>query len=265
MVLRIVVFLGVGLVLLGFGAAGWQYWQSLPQADAVVVVEEPEDESAAPPAEVAAAPSEDIVEPGQKWLISEGGGLVPRRDARAYLQQSKFVKDRTLVFRLRLPLTSLLSDGEALPADPYREAFAEVRAAVAAAGVCDSLQAAWVRDCALVSADLQDGSYDPESQTATFRVELAFTLKAGAEPLPDLGTRAFSKDVWEVQLPEKESPQKLLEAAIEDVAFACSQAAGCRVMSMNLTWESPKQANGTITFGALMPLPKGVFPAPPLF
>lgn len=280
MLLRVVLFLGVGLVLAAFGAAGWQYYQGLPAtsaapaavaaADVEVIEEAPAEDAdaaaeATDTAEADMAEAEDVADPGQSWMISDSGGLVSRRVARNYLAQDKFVKDRTLNFSLRLPLTQLLSAGEALPADPYRQAFAEVRAAGAAAGFCEIMQAAWAKECRVTSADLQKESYDPATMTAMFRVEIAFTLKPAAEPLPDLGTRALSQAVWQVQLPKTDTPQQLLANAVDGVAYACIAGSHCRVMGMNLVWEDKSRAHGNVTFGALMPLPKGVFPAPSLY
>lgn len=199
MLIRVVLFLGIGLVLAAFGAAGWQYWQSLPAASDVEIVEMPAedaapDDPAAPPEEVAAAPEPDVAEPGQVWLISQGGGLVPRDDARAFLQQGKFVRQREVSMSLRLPLLALLSEGEGLPGDAYLEAFAEVRAGVAGARLCAPLLAAWAQGCAVHAASLRDDSYDPATQTAEFDVSAVFTLKPETAPLPDLSARTFTTD-----------------------------------------------------------------------
>jgi hypothetical protein len=275
MLLRIVLFLGLGLVLAGFGAAGWQYWQSLPAATDVVVVEDAPDEAAAsaPPEVVAVAPSADVAEPGQVWLISKGGGLVPRRDARAFLQQGKYVEDRALRMALRLPLTALLSDGEGLPGTPYLEAFAEVRASVAGARVCAPLLAAWAAGCAVQDASLREGGFDPATMTAIFDVTTVFTLKPEAEPLPDLSTRVFIDDPIRIEADQvgaaSATPEDFLTYVVKAVGGLCQneQAAGhpCRVLDMTVGWTAPGEASATVRVGRLGPLPKGLYPAPPLF
>ncbi|MGB4826748.1 MAG: hypothetical protein WBP18_05645, partial [Paracoccaceae bacterium] len=258
MLLRIVLFLGLGLVLAGFGAAGWQYWQSLPAASDVVVVEEPAaEEGAAPPEQAEATPDEVVIEPGQNWLISETGGLVPRRDVRVFLQQSKFVKDRRLTFRLRAPLSALLSPGEALPDKIYQEAFAEVRASAVAKDLCVPLLNGLAEQCALASAQMDDDSYDPATETAVFRLVLVYTLKPGADPLPDLGTRSLRIDTMDVDLTRSKSPQALLEKAVAQAGYACVEGFHCRLMNMDLSWDSPDRASGRMTFGGLIPLPEG--------
>ena len=278
MLIRVVLFLGIGLVLAAFGAAGWQYWQSLPAASDVEIVEMPAedaapDDPAAPPEEVAAAPEPDVAEPGQVWLISQGGGLVPRDDARAFLQQGKFVRQRGVSMSLRLPLSALLSEGEGLPGDAYLEAFAEVRAGVAGARLCAPLLAAWAQGCAVHAASLRDDSYDPATQTAEFDVSAVFTLKPETAPLPDLSARTFTTDRLNVDAEDvgaaAASPEAYLAEVVAAASAACAaeQAAGhaCRVLGMQVGWRSPQEATASIRLGKLGPLPKGLYPAPPLF
>lgn len=273
MLLRIVLFLGLGLILAGFGAAGWQYWQSLPQAQ-VAKTETPE--GAGPPAlrVVASSPAGAVDGTAtQTWLISAGGGLVPRDDARNFLAQHKFDETRGLRFQFRAPLSALLSEGEVLPGEMYREAFAEVRAMAAATRMCEPLLQAWAQGCAVHSADLVEDSYDPATATAAFLVNVVFSLKTDAVPLPDLATRSFRSDY--LRFDEKDAfaatatPEEFLAYAVQAGISACTlwTANGdpCRVMQMSLVWESPERVAGQVEIGALGPLPKGVFPAPPLY
>ena len=273
MLLRVVLFFGVGLILAGFGAAGWQYWQSLPQATAVVAAEtaaSPMPKAlSAPPAALGA----DDAKAGQTWLISSGGGLVPRKDARNFLAQHKFHENRDLRFQFRAPLTTLLSEGEVLPGEVYREAFAEVRAMAAATNVCAPLLQSWAQGCAVHSAALVDESYDPATQSAEFVVDVVFTLKPEAKPMPDLATRSFRSSYLRLDQADafatSATPEAFLTYAVEAGVKACATwtANGdpCRVMQMSLEWESPEKAAGHVVIGALGPLPKGVIPAPPLY
>ena len=277
MLLRVVLFLGVGLVLAAFGAAGWQYWQSLPAAPQIEVVEVEEievvEDTAKAPDTAEAEPDEDLIEPGQAWLISDMGGLVPRRDAQNFLQQGKFVKNRTVSLRVRLPLTALLSEGEALPGDTYLLAFAEVRAGVAGAKLCAPLVATWAQGCAISDVGLVDDSYDAATQTVLFEVTAPFTLKPESEPLPDLATRSFTGDYLSSRkLPvvaQRDTPEEFLAGVAASIGAHCAaaQAAGrtCRVMSVSVGWNSPTEADFNANFGELGPLPKGMYTAPPLY
>ena len=98
--LRLLIGTGVLLMAVGFGAAGWQYWQSLPKVAAVEV------EAATP--QVAA-----VVR--QSWLISPSGGLIPQDEVRAYLAQERFVQGRTVRVQRQASLNALLAEGEKLP------------------------------------------------------------------------------------------------------------------------------------------------------
>ena len=149
---------------------------------------------------------------------------------------------------LRLPLTALLSDGEGLPGTPYLEAFAEVRASVAGARVCAPLLAAWAAGCAVQDASLREGGFDPATMTAIFdpiRIEADQVGAASA------------------------TPEDFLTYVVKAVGGLCQneQAAGhpCRVLDMTVGWTAPGEASATVRVGRLGPLPKGLYPAPPLF
>ena len=79
--LRALILAGVSLMLIGFGAAGWQYWQGMATEDPAVV----------------ATPSspDDLGDAPQSWLISPTGGATPLADVRAYLVQGRSVPDRS--------------------------------------------------------------------------------------------------------------------------------------------------------------------------
>lgn len=272
MLLRVVLFLGVLLVLVAGGAAGWQYWQSLPQAVASGDAEAAGPVSAAPIL-TATAPAATAPRADQTWLISKGGGLVPRDDARNFLAQHRFVESRDLRMTYRLPLAALLSEGEVLPAEIYRTAFAAVRANAAATRLCAPLLQAWAEGCAVHSAKVLEDTYDPASESAVFAVAIAFSLKPDAQPLPDLAARSLITEVWWFDADRAgaaaATPEGFLSFAVNAAGVACSETDpkgdACRVMRMNVDWSSPQDARAQAQIGKLVALPTGVFPAPPLF
>ncbi len=209
----------------------------------------------------------------QNWLISAGGGLVPREDVRNFLAQHKFDETRGLRFQFRAPLSALLSEGEVLPDHVFAEAFAEVRAMAIATRLCEPLLQAWAQGCAVTSAELVDESYERVTQTAEFLVNVVYTLKPEAKPLPDLGTRSFRSDYVRFDQDDAfvnaATPETLLASAIETATLSCrvliADDQPCRVMQMSLIWENAEKAAGHVEIGVLGPLPQGVFPAPPLY
>ena len=253
MLLRFVLFLGVMLVLLAGGAAGWQYWQGLPPETAA---------GPAPPA--AAAPA------GQDWLIAPDGGLVPREAAQVFLQQDRLVEPRRATLTLRAPLAALLAPGEALPAPVYQAAFAAIRAQALAAPLCAPLTDSLAARCALIRADLVPDSLDPASGTATFRLALAFSLKPDPAPLPNLGQSVLHSDAIGLDSGKGDLTAQTAEAALAEVLAAArvdcaTRGPTCRTSAIMLDWEGPGQATARVGQDWLGPLPKGMYPAPPLF
>ncbi|WP_431298792.1 hypothetical protein [Tabrizicola sp. BL-A-41-H6] len=254
--LKLVIGLGALLMLVGFGAAGWQYVQTLP------------------PAEVAADGAAEVGglgTPGQNWMISRSGGLVAGDDVAAYLVQDRFVERRTVVITQRAALESLLSDGEKLPEAPYVQVLADIRAPKVAAGACAALQEELAQDCAVHSARVVDGSVDRATGTAQFRIELAFTLKPSEAALPDLSARAFGTEMVTLAVEPGQDGAATVPDVIRSTVSAANAACaaqrrseGCRVMRMNLVWEGDGAGALQAEIGSLSPLPKGMFPAPPL-
>jgi len=74
--LRVLIGTGVLLMAVGFGAAGWQYWQTMPKTAAA---------SEATTDVVTTAPVAASPTARQGWLISPTGGLVPQGDVRPFL------------------------------------------------------------------------------------------------------------------------------------------------------------------------------------
>lgn len=269
MLLRIVLFLGIALVLGAGGAAGWQYWQTMAPAQQAGDAPAAAPEAAlvkgqAPARTQSAAPS-------QSWLISPGGELVKRKLAEAFLEQDRFVPSRNVLMRFRAPLTALLSEGEGLPAPVYREAFAEVRANMLAVPLCAPLIEMMAQGCAVTEVALVQDSYDPATDTAEFRVRLAFTLKPEAQPLPDLATRVLKRDSLAGEsetVSGKSDPARRLRDVARLAAETCSQqmAAGnfCRVSAIEIAISDPARASFGISYESLHPLPRGMYPAPPL-
>lgn len=273
MVARIVLFLGFLLLVASAGTAGWQYWQSLPVAQATPAVAD-EAYSAAPKLVEAppAKPADGAAPLAQTWMISSAGGLVTRKSTRNFLEQHRFEESRVVRFRFPAPMTALLAPGEVLPAPVFHAALAETRALAVAARLCEPLLNAWAEGCAIASAELAKDSYDPATQTAYFDVTLAYTLKPDPVPLPDLATRSFVTEPLYLNETDlalaTETPRDLLLSAVQAASNACSvmhaNGQNCRVMEADLFWESPGKATASIRIGALTALPKGIFPAPPL-
>jgi len=267
MILRIFLALGVLLVLAAGGAVGWQYWQSLPRQAAAA---HDSGQTAAPMAGTQVAPAA-VDLPDQDWLISPGGGLVSRKQARVFLAQDRFVQDRNVMLTFRAPLADLLSEGEILPAPVYHEALAELRAGALAAPLCAPLVEVLAQGCAIEGARLVDDSYDPATLTAEFQITLVFTQKTETQPLPDLAAHVL-KGEWVrgdvTSLGGNASASETLRDVGRMAAETCRQEmeAGnfCRISSIGIALRGQDGADFTIAYDRLLPLPQGMFPAPPL-
>lgn len=278
--LRLLIGTGLALMVLGFGAAGWQYWSSLP---------------AAPAAQDASGQYADAALAQGGWLVSPTGGLIPREDVRAYLAQDRLVPGRSVTVIHTAPLTALLAEGQTLPAQPYLQVFADIRAPRMAEGLCPVLLATVAQDCAVHSARVVPDSVDPVRGTARFAIELAFRLKPEVDPLPDLGAHVFQTEILAiganpdtvvVEAPaeeaagaEDEAPAEVanpldaasvadaLTALVTAVVQTCSEAEdrqACRILSLSLDWAPDAPAFGQGRIGWLVPLPDGMIPAPSL-
>lgn len=252
--LRLLIGTGVLLMAVGFGAAGWQYYQSLPA-------------SAAEAPELAADPGVSV--PSQDWLISPSGGLVPRAEALAYLRQDRFRPERTATVVRSARLIDLLAQGEKLPDEPYLQVLADIRAPMLAATLCKVLTDSVAADCAVNAARVEEGSVDPIQGTARFRLELVYRLKPEAEPLPDLGAHVLNTNRVQVELESgAEGPatvEAALAAAVSQAQAACPEGGlTCRMQSLTVDWAPEAPVRLTARIAWLAPLPEGVFPAPPL-
>ncbi len=279
--LRLLIGTGLALMVLGFGAAGWQYWASLPAAPAT-------QDPSAQPADAALAQG--------GWLVSPTGGLIPRDDVRAYLAQDRLVPGRSVTVTHTAPLTALLAEGQTLPAQPYLQVFADIRAPRMAEGLCPVLLASVAQDCAIHSARVVPDSVDPVRGTARFRIELAYRLKPEADPLPDLGAHVFLSEILAVgddpAAVTVPAPEEAAEPAEDDAAPAevanplaaasvtdalaalvatvvqtCSDAEdrqACRLLSLSLDWAPGTPGFGQGRVGWLEPLPEGMLLAPSL-
>jgi hypothetical protein len=261
MLVRIVLVLGVGLILFSGGAMGWQYWKQMQPA----VAEAPAD--GAVPGLVAGALPTAGTAPVQTWLISPGGGLVDRPMVAAFLRQDRYEQGRVAHLVIRAPLATLLSPGEQLPAEAYRQVFADIRATLLARDLCQPMLDAWASGCALAHARA-DG-YDPATGTAAFHLTLAFAQKPGPLPLPDLSSHALhTGHPADADLPA-DSVMALWSALVNAARADCAahEAAGqpCRITGLDLVWTGPGDTRAIWQAGWLAPLPKGMYPAPPLY
>lgn len=254
--LRALIGTGLLLMTVGFGAAGWQYWKTLP---ATAEASEP------------AAPVAVAAKARQGWLISSTGGLVPQADVRAYLAQERFVPERILRVERQAALADLLQPDEKLPDAPFLQVLADIRAPQVAEGLCPALLDTIAQDCAVNAARVVEGSVDPVGGTAMFRLELVFRLKEEAGALPDLATRVLRDGSARLDIaPGAEgsgSAEAALRALVGQVTAACAaETVGelCRPLSLSLEWVPGQPVQGGARIGWLDPLPKGMFVAPPL-
>jgi len=258
--LRVLIGGGVLLMLVGFGAAGWQYWQGSPAAG-----------GAALPGGAAAAPG--------AWLGTATGGIVPAADARAFLVQDRFVPTRTVTLTREAPLTQLLRAGETLPEPVFLPVFADIRAPELARALCPVLTDRIAAACAVNAARLVEGSVRPAEGTARFRIELVYRLRPDPVPLPELGAHVFaSRTVTpgaeagagaEAGQPPAATVEAALAAVVEAAQSACLAQGGgdggdgaCRILRLSLDWAPGAPFAGSAEIGWLSPLPDGVFAAP---
>lgn len=253
--LRLLIGTGLLLMAVGFGAAGWQYWQSMPVAE---TVEMPET-----------APEAPVTR--QSWLIAPSGGLVAQRDVRAYLVQERFVPDRTVEITLQARLEDLLVEDEKLPDATFLQVLADIRAPKVAEGLCDVLRQANAADCAVNSARVVEDSIDMAAGTARFRVELVYRMNDEGSELPDLAAHVFRTEVLRLA-PEAGAQgtadaRAALTVAMTAVSEACAaEGVGqiCRPLRLGLDWTPGQPVVVGAEIGWLEPLPKGMFVAPPL-
>jgi hypothetical protein len=264
--LRLLISTGVLLMAVGFGAAGWQYWQSLPPVQAAAVEAAPNDPGAEPGAATAAvAPTRQV------WLMSPTGGLIPQDEVRAYLLQERFAPTRTVLVTRQARLADLLATGESLPEAAYLQVLADIRAPQAAEGLCEVLVQSVAADCAVNTARVVEGSVDPVAGTALFKLELAYRLPETDAELPDLAAHVFRSEPVDLALEagaeSTASAEVALAAALAAVTEACAaETVGdlCRMQRLSLDWIPGQPVSMRAEIGWLDPLPEGMFVAPPL-
>ena len=256
--LRLLIGTGALLMAVGFGAAGWQYWKSLPKADPV---------AAAEPADTPAL----IAVTRQSWLISPSGGLIAQDDVRAYLAQDRFVARRTVQMTLQATLASLLAEGEKLPEVEYLQVLADIRAPRVAEGLCEVMRQSFAADCAVNAARVIEDSVDPAAGTAQFRVELVYRVAEGEAELPDLASHVLRTEIVslsdETSAEGSASAEAALAAALAAASGACAaDGVGklCRPMRLTVDWLPGQPVQTWAEIGWLDPLPQGMFVAPPL-
>lgn len=255
MILRLLIGTGLLLMAVGFGAAGWQYWQGMPSTAAI----QPAAEPASPP------------EP-QRWLMTPTGGLVPQDETRAFLVQGRFVPSRTVEVIRQADLATLLEKGETLPAAEYHQVLADIRAPRVADGLCDVLTKTIASDCAVNSARVIEDSVDHSAGTAMFRLELVYRVKVDVTELPDLAAHVLRTDTVQLDLAAgvagTESADAAVAAAVAAVAAACADEEGakafCRLMSLKLAWKPDSPISIQARIAWLEALPNGMYMAPPL-
>jgi hypothetical protein len=265
--LRFLIGTGVLLMAVGFGAAGWQYWQSMPPVQAAAMVAAPGEAGASEPGAAMAAPAPLR----QFWLMSPTGGLVPQDDVRAYLLQERFAPTRTVLVTRQARLADLLAADESLPEADYLQVLADIRAPRVAEGLCEVLVQSVAADCAVNAARVVEGSVDPVAGTALFTLELAYRLPEADAGLPDLAAHVFRSEPVEVALDAEAEGTASVEAALGAALAAVTEACAaetvgdlCRMQRLSLDWMPGQPVRARADIGWLDPLPEGMFVAPPL-
>lgn len=260
--LRLLISTGLLLMAVGFGAAGWQYWKSLPVAEVAAVEAAPSDSGAETPLPA---------ELPQAWLASPTGGMIAQDDVRAYLAQARFAPTRTVVVTRQARLADLLATEESLPEADYLQVLADIRAPRVAEGLCEVLLQSVAADCAVHAARVVEGSVDPVAGTAMFTLELAYRLPEADAELPDLAAHVFRTQTVElpldVEAADTASADAALAAALTAVTEACAaEMVGdlCRMLRLSVDWVPGQPVVARAEIGWLDPLPEGMFVAPPL-
>jgi hypothetical protein len=253
--LRLLIGSGLLLMAVGFGAAGWQYWQGLPGTAAEPSADDQRDQ-AAPPL--------------QTWLMSPTGALVPRADVRAYLLQDRLVQGRAVTITRTARLNDLLIEGEKLPEPPYLEVLADIRAPGIADALCPVLTSGFARTCAVNAARVVEGSVDEVLGTARFRIELVYRQTPEETALPDLASHVLHVRSLPLDLSADPAAQGSAEAALAAALLAteagCAAEGGlaCRVLDLSLDWTPGLPPRAVARLAWLAPLPEGMFIAPTL-
>lgn len=257
--LRLLIGSGVLLMAVGFGAAGWQYARGLP------------DMSGTEATGQTISATDDVT-----WLISPTGGIVSAADSRAYLVQDRLVPERLAKLTVTARLASLLLQGEKLPATPYLEVLADIRAPEIGQTLCPILTADLARTCAVSSARVVPGSVDAVRGEARFLIELAYRQNTEGVELPDLAAQVLRIETVSPD-PTVLPPPASIEAALTELVAATLAACGaedraetCRVLGITMDWTpgAARQAfariawlaplpDGMTTLGPIEPLPEG--------
>ncbi len=249
--LRFLITTGLLLMAVGFGAAGWQYWQGM-----------------APGAPAAATDRAAAGNSGQSWLVSDTGMPVPRADADAYLVQERLVPGRRVTLTLTARLADLLASGEKLPEAPYLQVLADIRAPIIAEALCPALTDRVAQACTVNAARVIEGSVDAIRGTAGFRIELVYRLNTDNAGLPDLAMQVLAQRELDLEIaPEgAEPPAAVLAAAVETASAACGEIGPtCRLLGIDLDLRPEAGSpSGRARIAWLSPMPAGMQTVPPL-
>ena len=246
--LRLLIGIGLLLMAVGFGAVGWQYWQGLPA--------DPATESA------------DRAQDTAVWLTSRSGVVVPAEDSRAYLVQDRLVPERIARLTVTAALEGLLVPGETLPAVPYLEVLADIRAPRVGQSLCPILTNDLAQSCVLHSARVVPGSVNALRGEASFAIELAYREDVAGVELPDLAAHVL--EIEEVLpdlavLPAPASVEAAVKELVSGTRAACEaedRVATCRVLGLKLNLAQGGMQNAAARIAWLTPLPDGMTSLP---
>jgi hypothetical protein len=242
--LRLLIGTGFLLMAVGFGAAGWQYWQGL--------------RAASDAAEELAALAVDT----PVWLISPTGAIVAEEDSRAFLMQDQLVAERMVRLTTTARLDALLVQGESLPAAPYLEVLADIRAPRLGQSLCPILTANLAVACAVHSARVVPGTVNAAEGNARFTIALAFRQDVSGSELPDLSTHVLeTEDVLADPAFQPATVEAALTGLVTTTLAACAaddRASTCRVLGLSLDWAPGEERQGSARIAWLDPLPDGM-------
>lgn len=229
----------------GFGAAGWQYWQGLPANVTPVAGQSESPGSAA-------------------WLVSPTGVIISADDRRAYLVQDRLVPERIAQLTVTARLEDLLLQGEKLPAADYLQVLADIRAKRLGQALCPVLTSGLAVACTVHTARVIPGSVNSVRGEARFTIELAYRQDVSGVELPDLAAHVLQSEEVEPDATVLPAPATVEAALTELVAAtlaACSaedRAATCRVLGLTLDWAPGASRQTAARIAWLEPLPGGM-------
>jgi hypothetical protein len=203
-------------------------------------------------------------------MISPTGAVVPEADSRAFLIHDRLIPERMARLVVTAGLAALLIEGEKLPAAPFREVLADIRAPRLGQALCPVLAAGLALTCTVHSARVVPGSVNLARGEARFAIELAYRQDVAGDELPDLAANVLQSETVQpvaegVPLPA--TAEAALGEIVAATLAACApedRAATCRILDLTLDWAPGAPRMATARIGWLAPTPEGMTILPPV-